>query len=231
MAKSNTLTKVIIFITFIVPGLIFAFLYLGTEQVFEDFPYEYHLIQEGDTVFHTYPSFSFQDLDGNVLGPDELKKHICIVSFFSVHDDSMKRTTVLNGNLRRVYDNIEWEKDPPFRFIAVNMGDSLSDILAYEKKLEVDRQHWTIVRGSQEDIYRLATQGFVIDDFVRKRPGDAPFTGQTIAFVDKEGFVRRYFVATDLGQERKMQEDLIAILRLVYPEEIERMRLRRQEKN
>ena len=32
------------------------------------------------------------------------------------------------------------------------------------------------------------------------------------------------FIATDLGQERKLQEDLIAILRIEYPEEIERMK-------
>lgn len=224
MANSSKLTKLIIFITFVIPPLIFAFFYLGTNQVFEEFSYEYHLIDKGDTVFHTYPSFAFQDLEGNPVGPEELKGKVCLVSFFTVHDDSFKRTTVLNGNLRRVYDNIEWEKDPPFRFISINMGDSLPDILRYEAEMGVDKKNWTILRGSQEDIYRLAMQGFVMDEFATKRPGDEPFTAQTIAMVDKEGFVRRYFVATDLGQERKLQEDLIAILRLVYPEDITRMR-------
>ncbi|MEM7654649.1 MAG: hypothetical protein AAF399_00860 [Bacteroidota bacterium] len=228
MNNKTRLVRIILFVVFVLPLLVFGFLYLGTEQVFDSVPYEYHLVEGGDTVFHGISTFEFQEPDGTPITPEDLKGHITILSFFSTQDVD-KVTTVLFGNLKRVYDNIEWELDPPYRFVSVNMGDSLAEVAAFSQDLEVDKENWKIVTGSQEDIYRLATQGLVIPDFIRHTPGSEPFTAQTIALLDKEGKVRRYFVGTDLGEERKLQEDLIAMLRLEYPEEAERMRLNRSE--
>ena len=223
MNKQTKLGRLVLFLVFILPLLLFAFLYVGTKPVFEGVPYQYHTIEGGDTVFHELSTFGFRESGGEMLRREDLQGKIVIIDFFSTRD-SAKVTTVLHGNLKRTYENVNWETDPPYLFLSINMGDSLADLQAYVEEMEIDSRHWKMVQGSQEEIYRLATQALMIPDFVRHRPGNPPFTAQTVAMVDKDGLVRDYFVATNLSEERKMQENLIALLRLEYPEDLKRIR-------
>ena len=68
------------------------------------------------------------------------------MSFFSVDDDSLSKTTVLFGNLMRTYDNIDWEDDPRFLFVSVNTGDfgCCKGVCCWA---ESDPAHWWFLSG------------------------------------------------------------------------------------
>ncbi|MEZ4848344.1 MAG: hypothetical protein R3B93_06940 [Bacteroidia bacterium] len=105
---------------------------------------------------------------------------------------------------------------PFFSICLCQYGRQSEGVKAFVNSLEVDTQKWMFLSGEQDEIYKLAMGGFVFPDFIRKAPGDAPFTAQTVVMTDKSGKARNYYIATDLQQERTILEDFIALLRVDY---------------
>ena len=219
-------TRWILLITLLLPLGIYFFLYTGTTQKFEHVPYAYS-VESGDTVFHRLPTFDLVRTDQQAISEEDLGPYISIITFFAVGDDADKKTTVLFGNLQRIYDNIDWEMNPPFRFVSINTGDSAALAAAFEsrrvRETEVDPQHWWTLSGEQQMVATIG-KALYVPGFEAKDSVFTPFTSQVAALVDKSGKVRKLYVATDLQEERKIQEDLITLLRLDYPEDIKRMR-------
>ncbi|MEO1450580.1 MAG: hypothetical protein AAFV07_13710 [Bacteroidota bacterium] len=228
MNNRKPLTAVILFCVFLLPMLIYIFLYTGTETVFNGVPYAYHLSTSGDTVFHRVPAFSVEPVyEETALSASDLKGYISIIGFVSLEDDSMKKTTVLQGNLKRIYDNIIWDADPPFRFVSISWGDSLEALQAYQARQDSDSTKWIYAMADTSTVWNIAWEAFRLEEFRGRGPAVPPFTAQTIALLDKAGRVRKTYVATDLQEERKIQEDLIALLRLEYPEDLPKIRAKR----
>ncbi len=222
-AQKSKWTRPILLMALLIPIGLFFLLYLGAEQEFERVPYQYD-ISGGDTVYTTLPAFSMLRANGDSITDADLRGHITLMSFFAVDDDADLKTTVLMGNLQRSYDNVDWEMDPPFLFVSVNTGDSLAAVQAFRSEIDADPDQWWLLHGSQAEVLRVAAQAFGLTEFGGKQPGFEPFTAQQVALIDMEGRIRKIYVATDLQEERNIQEDLIALLRLDYPEEIARMR-------
>jgi cytochrome oxidase Cu insertion factor (SCO1/SenC/PrrC family) len=219
--ETSRWTRYILLITLAVPLGLFFVLYLGAEQKFEEVPYAF---SEGDTVSHVLPAFQLVRGNGDTVTHEDFLGHITLLTFFSTDDDAELKTTVLLGNLQRSYDNVEWDMVPPFQFVSINTGDSLAAVQAFAAEMDIDPAHWWVLHGDQAAVLDIAQVAFGMPEFANKQPGFKPFTAQTAALIDKEGRVRKYYVATDLQEERNIQEDLIALLRLQYPEDIERMK-------
>ena len=215
-------TRPILLVALLLPLGLLTFIYLGTTQEFEGVPYEYDLV-DGDTVYHTLPVFSLVNTQGDTVTQEDLLGKIVLLSFFAVGDDSLSKTTVLFGNLMRTYENIEWEREPPFQFVSIATGDSVGAVRAFAQGQESDPTHWRFWTGKQEQVLEIAKQARGFAELASKQPGFEPFTSQRAALIDKEGRVRRYYMATDLQEERDIQEDLITLLRIDYPEDIKKM--------
>lgn len=211
---------VILLVVLLLPILVFTFMYTLTNQNFERLPFEYDLVENGDTVFHRVPDVVFTEISGDTFTTSDLNGHLVFMDFYTVREDSLKLTTVLHGNLKRTYDNIMWDRKPPIRFVSVNTGDDSDQTAAHKESLEATSPGWQFVSVTEKDLQTLI-DAFQIPAFGKWAPGDVPITAQTIAFIDKEGFVRKYFLGTDLAEERKMQEDIISIMRMEYPEDLE----------
>ncbi len=213
----------ILLLVLALPIAVFLFMYNFTQQNFTRLPYEHDLIENGDSVFHRIPDVVFTDLNGRSFPASELEGNLVFLDFFTLRQDSLKLTAVLHGNLKRTHDNVMWERNPPIRFVSISTGDQLEELQAHASSLEAEAPGWQIVTVSQEDLLRLG-DAFQIPDFSKQMPGQQPFTSQTVVFLDKEGYARKYFTGTDLAEERKMQEDLITLFRLEYPDDLSNSR-------
>lgn len=218
--EKNRSPIIILLVVLLLPIVVFTFMYTMTEQNFERLPFEYDLVENGDTVFHRIPDVVFTEISGDTFTTSDLSGNLVFVDFYTVREDSLKLTTVLHGNLKRTYDNVMWDRTPPIRFVSVNTGDDLDEIAAHKESLEASAPGWQFVNVSDDDLRKLI-DAFQIPAFGKWTPGEKPITAQTVAFIDKEGFVRKYFLGTDLAEERKMQEDIISIMRMEYPEDLE----------
>ncbi|GAB4419323.1 MAG: hypothetical protein OHK0039_31600 [Bacteroidia bacterium] len=207
----------------VLPVVLFGLGYFAVDHRFEHVAFQYTLAPGGDTVFHRLPAFALPVAGGDTLRDSDLRGGVSYLSFVGCEDDAAKRRTVLLGNLKRFYDNIEWDKAPAIRFITLSTGDSLPQVRALADSVGLPAAHWTFAATDTAQLARLI-QELRVPGFERWQPGDAPFTAQTVVMLDPEGRVRQYYIATDLKEERRMQEDLITLLRLEYPDELKRTR-------
>lgn len=213
MAKRSIAGPLILIGVFGIPLLTYLFLFVGTEQQFNRVPYQYDIGADGDTLWHTLPDFSLVDVEGNTVTREDLVGNICITGFISPDGEDIK-TVALIGNLRRSYDNIDWDKNPDIRFIFISTSDSLPALQAYADSVDLDPRYWMFLSGDDDEVNRVA-QSFHIEEF-ENRSDSKPFTSQTVILTDKTGKARKYYIGTDLSEERKIQEDLIALMRLDY---------------
>ncbi|NOK86073.1 MAG: hypothetical protein GFH27_549397n21 [Chloroflexi bacterium AL-W] len=224
MKRGRNATAWILLLVLAFPLVMFFFLYYFTEQNFDSVPFQYDLVENGDTVYHRMPDgILFTDLEGNQFLSEDLAGNLVFVDFFTVREDSQKLTTVLHGNLERTYRNVLWERDPAIRFLSVSTGDDPEELRAHAEALGAVSPGWRMVTVSQEDLYRMG-EAFQIPAFGRRKAGDPAFTSQTVTYLDKSGRVRNYYTGTDLQEERKIQEDIVTLFRLEYPDDLAAMR-------
>ena len=221
MAKLSQ-TRLYLLIILGMPLALVAFLYLFSNPVYNSVPYVYQHGPSGDSSIRTLPdSFRFADLEGEAWTRQDMEGYMLLINFFSAKDDSGSKRTVLHGNLKRIYENINWEKRPKLRFISLSTGDSLDDLRTYEQQMEVDPEFWPILYGEQEEVYAFAAESLGIPRMLQEGPDFEPYTDFNVVLIDKDGNLRSYFIGTDLQQERKLQETLVALWRLEYPDEID----------
>ena len=213
MAKRSITGPLILIGVFGIPLLTYLFLFVGTEQQFNRVPYQYDISTNGDTLWHTLPDFSLVNTAGETITHKDLKGNICIAGFISPDGEDIK-TLALIGNLRRSYDNIDWDKNPDIRFVFLSTSDSLPALQSYADSVNLDPKYWMFLSGDRKEVNRIA-RAFHIPDFENRTDGK-PFTSQTVILTDKTGRARKYYIGTDLSEERKIQEDLIALMRLDY---------------
>ncbi|MDX2250567.1 MAG: SCO family protein [Bacteroidia bacterium] len=211
MAKRSILGPVVLIFVFVVPLLVYFFLFVGTKQQFNRVPFVYKITETGDTLNYGIPGFRMVNTDGDTVSQKNLLGNICIIGFYSPQGENYTNTALI-GNLRRTFDNIAWEKKPAIKFILFSVEDSTSTLKAFTDSLGVDTQNWMFVSGSGDAIVTVA-EGLGVPDFQRF---PQPFTSPTVVLTDREGMVRKQYIATDLVEERKIQEDLITLLRVDY---------------
>ncbi|MEZ4772241.1 MAG: hypothetical protein R3D00_03595 [Bacteroidia bacterium] len=212
MAKRSIVGPVILIGVFVVPLLVYLFLFVGTKQQFSRVPYVYKIMENGDSLVYSLPVFHVKNVAGDSISTETLLGNICIIGFFSPKGDHLTNTAFI-GNLKRTFDNIAWEKSPDIRFVLFSEEDASADLKAFTDSLGLNPQHWLFLSGSKETIEKIAVDGLGVPDFKQSLQ---PFTASTVVLTDKEGKVRKQYVATDLVEERKIQEDLITLLRLDY---------------
>ncbi len=202
----------------VIPLLTYFLLRFGTHQKFDPVPTVYTINESGDSIKREIPDFVLWLPDSVPVNHDSLIGKLVYIDFFSVRDTL--KTKVLHGHLKRIYDNVEWDRFNNLLFLSINTGDSPEELAAYRKSLGVDLHQWMIVSADEQEIFKLGADGLGIDDFSNKSPGSQPFTCAVVTLVDKAGVVRKYYQGYDLAQLRKMEEDMITLFRLEYPEEL-----------
>ncbi|MEZ4825792.1 MAG: hypothetical protein R3C61_05775 [Bacteroidia bacterium] len=212
MAKRSIIGPIILIGIFVVPLAGYFFLKLATSQQFNKMPFVYQIQENGDTVYYRLPVFHFQSLDGDSVSGEALLGNICLLGFFSPEGEPMVNTAFI-GNLKRTFDNIAWERSPDIRFALFCEKDTTGKLRAYVDSLDVNPDQWMFLTASAEALQNLAEEGLGITDFTSS---GKPFSSGLVVLTDKEGRVRKKYNATNLIEERKIQEDLITLLRLEY---------------
>jgi protein SCO1/2 len=202
----------ILFVLFVLPLTVYFLFKNFSHPVFQSFPYAYSLSESGDTIFQTLPEFTFSDAEGKPFTRDDMLGRVWVLSFFSEKDLMLSR--VLNGNLRRVYDNID-EADF-VNILSVHISDSVPLSAAYIDSMNVLPGKWQFVNASREAVFRIGKEAFHMEEFEHKSPADPPFTVKMIALIDKQGRVRKYVYGTDLVGIRQINEDIRALWLLEY---------------
>lgn len=183
------------------------------------------------------PAFSFTNQDGKKITQETTADKVYVAEYFFTTCKGI--CPMMNANMRRVFDKYKSEKD--FLIIShtcMPETDSLPLLKAYEQKMingslikngegaykiqapaengPVDNPNWNFVTGDKTELYKLARQGYLIDN-------GKPDSTQTIseqfihtqffALVDRYGRVRGIYDGLKEDEIQKLIIDIKDLLK------------------
>jgi protein SCO1/2 len=155
---------------------------------------------------HTIPGFSFTDQDGHTKTKADVEGKIYVSEFFFTTCTGI--CPKMNANMEKVY--AKFKDNPNFLILSHTVDpetDSLPALKAYAQKHGADPKNWWFLTGSKRDLYRMARQGYMLDDGTFTGDDDFVHT-QWFALVDKVGQIRGLYEGTKPQDIDKLIADI-----------------------
>ena len=185
------------------------------------------------------PDFHFVNQDGNSITPKNIEDKVYVAEYFFTTCKGI--CPLMNANMRRVYDNFKDEKD--FMIIShtcMPETDSVPLLKAYQQKMingklvknndgsykistsgtenndTIKKTNWNFVTGDKAMLYKLARQGYMIDN---GKPDstqlikDQFIHSQFFALMDKYGRVRGIYDGLKEDEIQKLITDIDGLLK------------------
>ena len=185
------------------------------------------------------PEFSFVNQDGKTITQKSTADKVYVAEYFFTTCKGI--CPKMNANMRRVFDEYKNEKD--FLILShtcMPETDSIPLLKAYEQKMingkllknedgsyKIDHPaagmntliynpNWHFVTGDKTQLYRMARQGYMIDNGKpdsTQRIGDQFIHTQFFALVDRYGRVRAIYDGLKEDEIQKLLTDIAGLLK------------------
>ena len=150
-----------------------------------------------DSVFHTIPNFKFQTQNGDSMSLDSLHGNIYVADFFFASCPGI--CPVLSHSLERVQEG--FVKDNNFKIVSFSVdpaNDSIPALRRYAALHGAVPGKWYFLRGSKEDVFKLASEGFYVTAKADAGGGPEAFMhSEKLVLVDQDGNIRGYYSGVD----------------------------------
>ncbi|MFY0252846.1 SCO family protein [Chitinophaga sp. 30R24] len=158
------------------------------------------------TPGHTVPGFSFTDQDGHTKTKADVNGKVYVAEYFFTTCTGI--CPKMNANMDKVY--ARYKDKPNFLILSHTVDpehDSVPVLKAYAAKHGADAKNWWFLTGDKRQLYRLARQGYLVDDGTYTGEDDFVHT-QWFALVDKEGQIRGLYEGTKKQDIDKLINDI-----------------------
>ncbi len=166
-----------------------------------------------DSVYHTVPNLKFQTQSGDSLELDSLRGDIYVADFFFATCPGI--CPKLSNSLERVQS--AFIKDHNFKIVSFTVDperDSIPQLREYANKHNAIPGKWYFLRGSAQDVYKLAYDGFFVTAKPDQNNGPEAFVhSEKLILVDWEGNIRGYYSGIDSSSVKKLMGDIVLLLR------------------
>ncbi|WP_089891326.1 SCO family protein [Chitinophaga arvensicola] len=155
---------------------------------------------------HTVPGFSFTDQDGKTKAKADVEGKIYVSEFFFTTCTGI--CPKMNANMDKVY--AKYKDKPDFLILSHTVDpehDSVPVLKAYAAKHNADAKNWWFLTGDKKQLYRMARQGYLVDDGVYTGEEDFVHT-QWFALVDKAGQIRGLYEGTKQQDVNRLITDI-----------------------
>lgn len=169
-------------------------------------------VENGDTVYHTIPDFSFVDQDSQIVDNQTFAGKAYVVDFFFVSCPTI--CPKVKAQMKRVYDR--FEQDTALMLLSHTIDtqrDTIPRLRKYAEKLGVSPEKWRFVTGDEDKIFEIADDYFSIVLKDDGSPGGFDHSGRLI-LVDKNRHIRSYCDGTDPESVDQFMKDIDLLLRV-----------------
>lgn len=181
--------------------------------------FERQVGENGDTIYHTIPYFSFINQDGDSVTPRTFENSVYVANFFFATCKDVCPN--MNRNLSMVVSHFKNQDNVKFISHTVHPEhDSVEVLKEYAKRFKAETPKWNFVTGKKRELYKIAAEGYKVNA-AQQMDGEVPnfFHTEKLILVDKQGRVRGVFESGDM-RELKNLEDAIKALLFEYNEPI-----------
>ena len=142
-----------------------------------------------DGKMRTVPEFSFVNQDSVLVTDKDYLGKVYVVEFFFTSCPTI--CPIMTMNLLELQETFKGEEDFGIASFTINPRyDTPAILKKYAEKHGVVNPDWNFLTGEQEDIYRLAREGFyILAQEERDAPGGFEHSGM-FALIDKQGYIR-----------------------------------------
>ncbi|MFB6455789.1 SCO family protein [Chitinophaga sp. Hz27] len=160
---------------------------------------------------HTVPGFSFTDQEGNTRTQADVKGKTYVAEYFFTTCTGI--CPKMNANMEKIY--AEYKDNPNFLILSHTVDpehDSVPVLKEYAAKHGANSKNWWFLTGNKVDLYRLARQGYLVDDGTPSGDEDFVHT-QWFALVDKTGQIRGLYEGTKDKDVYKLIADIDRLMK------------------
>jgi protein SCO1 len=162
---------------------------------------------DGDTVYHTIPSFSFVNQDGKIVNNNDYNGKIYIADFFFVKCEGI--CPKMATQLQRVQE--KFKNDPGVMILSHTVNpeeDSVEALAGYAAKLKADPKKWNFVTGGKKELYDMARYGYYLTVMEGDGGPDDFIHSETFVLVDPERHIRGIYDGTNASEVDRMIRDI-----------------------
>lgn len=213
MSRLSGLSKILILAAIlIVPSLWYMWLITGRNHYIR-LPIfgEREVSASGDTVYHTIPSFSFVNQNGEPITDEYYKDKIYVADFFFATCQSIcpKMTT----QMTRIQEKFKAERNLKLASFTVNPeNDSVPVLREYARQYMVKDSKWNLMTGKKEDIYKLGVNGYLVPAQEDALAPGGFLHSEYFILVDKEKRIRGFYDGTSKGAVDTLMDEIIVLM-------------------
>lgn len=161
-----------------------------------------------DTIFHTIPSFSLINQNGETITETRVKGKVYVVDYFFTTCQSI--CPIMSKQLDRVYKE---QKDVLILSHTVDPETDKPEALKeYASKFNADSKRWIFLTGGKPELYDLARTGYLLDAQEGNGGAEDFIHTQNFALIDKKGRIRGYYDGTDSSSVNELINDIDFLL-------------------
>lgn len=167
--------------------------------------------QKMDTVYQTIPAFEFLNQDSVLINQNAFKDKVYIADFFFTSCSTICPT--MHRNLKTVYDEYFTNSEVLFLSHTIDFKyDKPSVLNHYAKKLGLDTKKWQFVYGSKDQIYKLATESYLVVVEEDNKAKDGYVHQGWLVLIDKQKRIRGAYDGTKTEQVEQLKKDVAILL-------------------
>jgi protein SCO1/2 len=159
-----------------------------------------------DTIYHTVPSFAFENQDGKVITNEAVKGKIYVANFFFTSCPTI--CPKMTSQLKRLQSMTKEEGIVILSHSVDPIRDSVARLKKYAIDNGLDTKNWHLMTGDAEDIYDLGMEGYNLSAM---EDGSAPggfLHSEMVVLVDKEGHLRGMYEGTNTEAMDRLVADI-----------------------
>lgn len=231
MRKLFPVKKLIILVTILaLPGFLYYLLQEKGKNRYRPLPImgpkrvaaTYHTrrgVKIPDTVYHTIGSFKLVNQEADTIKFPADTVQLTVVNFF------FTRCPSFCGNMNHEMERVarEFERNNLVKFISVSVDpdyDTSPVLNQYAKRYHFRPGQWQFLTGSQQEIFKLAKQDFLVDAVRDTTQAANIIHSPMLILVDPERRIRGYY---DSGAKEQVDK-LIDEIKVLIAEELRRVK-------
>lgn len=165
-------------------------------------------------VLSQVPHFAFDNQEGKLVTDKDLLGKVYVAEYFFTTCHGI--CPILNTNMKKVAE--DYASQPDFRILSYTVDpetDSVARMKHYADSLGADPTRWWFLTGSKDSLYRLARNGYLLDDPKNNalNINEQFLHTQFLALVDKGGRVRKIYDGLKKDELSELEKDITVLLK------------------
>ncbi len=162
----------------------------------------------GDTIYHSIPSFRFLNQDGKYITDKDLYGKMYVANFFFTTCKSI--CPAMSAQLIRVQERFKDMDDVQILSHTVDPeNDSVEVLKEYSKNHIAINTKWNFVTGNKKELYDIAQNGYLVNALEAGENAEEAFIhSELFILIDKEKHIRAIYDGTSTADVNKLIEDI-----------------------